>query len=44
MPLVGWDALAAHREESILSVKRFMGRRVGEVAADPQIVGAPGSL
>ncbi len=37
----GWDALA-HREESLLSVKRLMGRRVGEVGADASIAGAPG--
>lgn len=41
-PVVGWDALADHREASILSVKRFMGRRVGEIPADPLIVGVPG--
>lgn len=42
VPLVGWDALSAHLEESVLSVKRFMGRRVGEIPSDPLIVGAPG--
>lgn len=41
-PLVGWDALKSHREESILSVKRFMGRRVGEVTGDASVVGGPG--
>jgi len=41
-PIVGWDALTDHREASVLSVKRFMGRRVGEIPADPLIVGVPG--
>jgi len=41
-PTVGWDALTDHREASVLSVKRFMGRRVGEIPADPLIVGVPG--
>jgi molecular chaperone DnaK len=41
-PVVGWNALTIHREESILSIKRFMGRRVGEVPASPLVVGSSG--
>jgi molecular chaperone DnaK len=40
-PIVGYRALS-HGEHAIFSVKRLMGRRVGESKADRNIVGARG--
>jgi molecular chaperone DnaK len=40
-PVVGYEALR-HENEAILSVKRLMGRRVGEVPAEGKMIGKPG--
>ncbi|HEY5770303.1 MAG TPA: Hsp70 family protein [Terrimicrobium sp.] len=40
-PIVGYGALS-HREQAIVSVKRLMGRRVGESGANRNIVGTRG--
>jgi molecular chaperone DnaK len=41
-PVVGYDALA-YGKEAILSVKRLMGRRVGEVPSAGKMIGKPGA-
>ncbi|GAT32860.1 molecular chaperone DNAK [Terrimicrobium sacchariphilum] len=40
-PVVGWEALE-HRETGVLSIKRLMGSRVGEVETTLPVVGRPG--
>jgi len=40
-PVVGWEALD-HRDAGILSIKRLMGARVGEVETTLPVVGKPG--
>jgi molecular chaperone DnaK len=42
-PVVGWEALS-YGEEAVSSVKRLMGRRVGEGKASRNIVGAQGEF